>query len=314
MIEPLEPPASRPPPAPRAQGALPSSHVPPAPHGSRSRRLAGTVLLVAIAALFAGASPAHARQEAPAEELPEAREVTERYVEAIGGEEALRSHTSEHLVGEMELAGQGVGGVLEVFAMAPDKLLVRVEMGPLGTTLQGYDGEVGWMKSPAMGPMVLEDEMLDEIREEADFYSELHDPEDFTSMETVSRTTFRDRPAYEVELVRTSGRAYTEYYDVDSGLLLGRVGEQQSPMGSMRVTTTVSEWERAGGVRIPTRTVQRLPTGQEIVMTIQEIEYDSVDPAVFELPAEIRTLLESDESEQEPVTRRPGVDLPAPPR
>jgi hypothetical protein len=55
------------------------------------------------------------------------------------------------------------------------------------------------------------------------------------------------------------------------------------------VTSVVSDYKPFGGQLLPTRVVQKV-AGQEIVVTISAVIYDSVDPAVFELPASIKAL------------------------
>jgi hypothetical protein len=62
-----------------------------------------------------------------------------------------------------------------------------------------------------------------------------------------------------------------------------------SQLGSVPVTTAVSEYKAFGGVLAPTITRQRM-MGLESVTTITAVSYDAIDPKTFELPAAIAAL------------------------
>ena len=255
------------------------------------KRISGYLLLAAVAATAgcaAGMSSSD-RSNAIAPSL-EASDVYTRYVEALGGREALQRYSSSRAVGEFSMPMQGIGGDLEVFAAVPNLMLVRVEITGIGTVRQGYDGEVGWSINPATGSMVLEEMMLDQMRQQADFLGPLGIEAYVDSARVVADTVFDERPCQKVRLVTNWGEEYFEYYDVESGLLAGTVRKQASPMGPLETTTVVSEYQDFGGILVPTMTVQET-MGMEQVITVTAVEFDTVDPAVFTLPAEIAPMV-----------------------
>jgi hypothetical protein len=64
-------------------------------------------------------------------------------------------------------------------------------------------------------------------------------------------------------------------------------------MGSMDVTTFVSDYKEVGGIKTPMKTRMQM-MGQEQVMTFSKIEYDGPDDAkAFELPPAIKTMVEA---------------------
>ena len=88
-------------------------------------------LSAAAAAVFLLAAGAAGAVPSRAQELPSAEEVIARYVEAIGGAEAIRGHSSTHGRGTMELLGQGVRGEVQIYAAAAHKVAARGELrGP----------------------------------------------------------------------------------------------------------------------------------------------------------------------------------------
>ena len=94
---------------------------------------------------------------------------------------------------------------------------------------------------------------------------------------------------YRVRITWKSGRETSDCYAVDGGLLVGSTVTVVSPMGSIEAQIFYSDYRRFGELLIPTVTRQQL-MGQEQAVTLTTVEFGKVDPAVFELPPEIRAL------------------------
>ena len=227
--------------------------------------------------------------ETSGKSLPAARGIIDRYVTAVGGRAAILKRSSHHAVGTFEMVAQGLKGNLEVFAAKPNKTLTRVDVPGLGKIEQGFNGILAWSSDPAMGPMILKDKQLRQLRDEAGFYNVLHEEKEFQKMETIEMTDFNGKPCYKLKLVRQSGEETTEYFEVSSGLLAGTTSTQQTALGSMPVTSTVSNYKTFGGILTPTRIVQKV-AGMEQVMTISTIEYDKVPEGIFATPPDIQAL------------------------
>jgi hypothetical protein len=234
----------------------------------------------------APAAPSPAASQAA---VPPADEILARYREAIGGEAAIRKHTARSVKGTFEIPAQGIKGDLALFAAAPNLIRVIVTLPGLGELQRGYDGTLGWSIDPAIGPRLLEGRELDEFRHSADFYDELHEKEKFKSITVVGRTTFEGQDVYELKLVRDSGFEYTEFFSVDSGLMVGGKLNASSQMGQMPMTSVITEYKPFGGMLLPTVTRQRM-MGLEQVMTVSSVSFDPVDPKMFELPPAIASL------------------------
>lgn len=254
------------------------------------RALATAAALLGLVAVAGW--PAAAQEPAPqATELAEARQVIDRYVEAIGGAELLRSFTSRRATGRFEIPGQGLAGDVEILAAAPDRLLVTITFPGVGVTRTGYDGEVGWSMDPITGPRVLEGAELQQLRADADFYADLHPPDSYRTMETIERTDIQGHTAWKVRLVRDSGRETFEYFDVDSGLMVASEGPQETMMGTLQVTSVLSEYREFDGILIATHLEQDLGMGTRAVTVIEMVEHGEIEASAFDLPAEIRVLV-----------------------
>lgn len=236
---------------------------------------------------------AWAPNRANAAAAPSAREIIDRHLKAVGGRENILKYSSMHLKGRFEIAAQGVRGQLEVFKAKPNKQIVRIDIPGLGQIQSGFDGEIGWIINPATGPMLLEGKMLEQTRQQADFDEVLHQDEDYQSMKTAGLETFEGQECYKLTLVRKSGQEVTEFFNVKSGLRVGHVATHETPFGAIPVTAIESDYKKFGSVLIPTKLTQK-QLGAEQVLTIENVEYDSVPASVFEPPDAIKALAKKD--------------------
>jgi hypothetical protein len=253
------------------------------PARSLRAALCGLTCLLAVAA----GRPAVA--QAPSD-LPAGRAVIDRFVDAIGGADTVRKYHSQRAVGTFEVPGPGIAGQIEVLSAAPNLMRQRLVVPGFGTVESGYDGTVGWLDDPTVGPMVLDGKALEQMKMDADFYAALHGVHLYPTVETVERTSFEGTDAYKVRLVTASGDEQFEYFSVETGLLVGGQSVRTLPMGEFPTTTVMTEYETFGGLRLATRWVQR-SMGVEQTITISNVEFDVVDPAVFALPARIKALV-----------------------
>jgi zinc protease len=262
-----------------------------------NRAIAGVIGAVSLGALLASppvsvhaqAAAAPAATPAPAAALPSAEDILKRYRTAIGGELAIKKHTSRTITGTFEILAQNMKGDLKIVAAAPDHLRLTISLQGVGNLERGFDGSVGWSLDPAVGPRLLEGKELDELKHSADFYDDLHDPKKYSSITVVGQSAFEGSDCYEMKLVRTSGFEYTEFFNVKTGLLAGMKMNATSQMGSIPVVQVVSEYKSFGGVMTPTVTRQRM-MGLESEMTITNVSFESVDPTSFALPPQIAAL------------------------
>lgn len=234
----------------------------------------------------------HPKAEAAA--VPEAKEVIARYVKAIGGEAAIRSHSSRMMKGQMTFP-DGMGGEmsadLAIYSAAPNKMLFEFSMEGYGEMKQGYDGEVAWVIDPMMGTNILDGAELEQMREQADFYSELNFDKRYKSMETIDEREFDGVKCYALKMVDNSDNESTHYFETESGLLRGMSQTQEGPMGPMDMTNINKEFKEFGGVKMPVRTEIEM-MGATRVLTFTTVELDSVPAEKFELPADIKALVE----------------------
>lgn len=222
--------------------------------------------------------------------LPTATEIVDKYVQAIGGRQAILSHSSSHEAGTFSVAGAGITGTIDIYSAKPAKSLAKTTIGGIGEILEGFDGTHAWGISPMTGPSLAEGVELEQKRFDADYYSDLHDPSRYVSMKVLEKTTFEGRPAYKVSMVKKIGGEDLEYFDTETGFKIGTAGTREGPMGPMNITISQSDYKRFGDVMVPT-TIKQAVSGIQNVITINSMEFDTVPPSTFEIPDRIKALI-----------------------
>lgn len=242
------------------------------------------------AVVLAGASLLAVASAAAQDPLPSAQQVIERYVEAIGGRDAVLGHTSSRGTGTFSMPAAGISGTLLAQSAAPNLTLLRVEIPGLGTSLTGFDGEVGWSLDPNLGARLLEGAELEALKEGSSRLAAVRDPSLFQEQETVELSEMNGEACYKVRMLWRSGRETFDCFSTETGLLAGSITRQSTPMGEIDVVTFVDQYRETRGVLSATRIRQQM-LGQEQVMTLDSIEYDVVEPSTFDLPEMIRALI-----------------------
>ncbi len=259
------------------------------------RVITQSILLVTGLVWVAAGGPQGQGQEpatkASQTNLPPASEVIARYLKAMGGREAFLKHSSQSAKGKFEFQGQGIKGTMEVVAGKPDKMILTIKLPGLGDMISGYDGKFGFSMSAVTGPMLLEGKALDHMREQSDFYHVLHDPAKYKSIETVATVQFEGQECHQIKLVKLSGDESMEYFDIKTGLMIGTTGPQPSPLGTITVTTVVSDYKKFDDVLIATKVVEKMG-GLQQMMSLEAVEFDKVPAEAFDLPPAIKALTE----------------------
>ena len=225
-------------------------------------------------------------------ELPEADEIIARHIEAIGGEDAIRAHSSATTKGTFEMPAMGMSADMTLYQIAPDKGILHMNMPGMGETVQAYNGEIGWSEDPMQGARLLEGAELSAIKRQVGLHTELQYEEHFPERTTAGESEWNGQAAFQVDLVDADGNESSRYYAKDTGLLLGEEGSQTSDMGTLETSTTLGEYKEFGGVMLSTSTTTSIAAmGMEFILTIDSVTFDDVDPSVFEPSAAIKALL-----------------------
>ncbi|MEK0431186.1 MAG: hypothetical protein RL139_990 [Gemmatimonadota bacterium] len=250
-----------------------------------SRRPRPRTLLALVATVLAAWAPSVVAQTRP---TPQA--LIARHDSLVGGRAAFEAHQAIRLTGTFGVPMIGLEGPLEILKLRPDRFLLRATLGPLGELLSGFDGRTGWSVQPGQGPRVMTGPEAAMLATQADFFADLHDLAQFSTVESLADTTFEGRPVVPVRLVRRTGETVTEFFDRETGLSAGSRVVVQGPQGEMEVIGVLADYRRFGAVQIPTRRIQRTAM-LETVLTIRELVFDGIGPADVAPPPAVQALI-----------------------
>lgn len=266
--------------------------------------LPGLVLALGLGA-FTTAAPAISAQdaaEAVTAKLPTAASLIDKFEALTNAKKVAESTSFMHAKGKMIMASMGLEGTMEVWEGKPDLSLMLMEMGAMGTMTMGYNDGVAYSSNAMMGSQILEGIELLQRKLEAG-YGTVKDRALYESIETVGKESFAGKDCYKVKLVAkpfegmdaaatVKGRTFYEFFDAETGMMIGTVMTQQSQMGEMEVTSVIDEYKKFGEATLACKTTQKLAMG-EIVLEILEVEFpETLDASVFALPKDVAAQVE----------------------
>jgi len=229
---------------------------------------------------------------AAAQALPKAETILDRYVEVTGGKAAYQKHSHEKMTGTITIPEVGMTGNLTRYALAPDKEYSILQLGPLGKAESGFSNGVSWEKNAITGPRVKSGDEREQAAREATFNSQLEWRKLFPKAETLGSETVNGEDCYKVLVTPAAGKPETQFYSKKSGLLLKTNATAVSQMGEVPVEVEVSDYKNFDGVLYPTRSKSKMGPHQ-LNITITDVSFDDpISADLFELPAEIKTLID----------------------
>jgi hypothetical protein len=221
--------------------------------------------------------------------LPPAKQIVDRYVEAIGGRQMIGRYNARHTQAEMSMPAMGMTMSMDVYQARPNKMFTRIEMPGMGTTTSGFDGHTAWVSNPMQGPRILNGPELNETLSRADFDSNLDPSKNFPTMQTIGEKTIDGHACWNVRMVSATGIEAQNCFDKTTGLLIGSTMKQNTQMGEMQVDVAYSDYQDFDGIKMPTKTTMNM-MGQQMVTTIKSVSHAAIPDSTFELPADVKAL------------------------
>lgn len=213
-----------------------------------------------------------------------AEEVLEKYVQATGGREAREKITSTLTKASLEVPGQSIRGTMEIYAKAPNKVLIVQTVEGYGEVRQGYDGQIGWGQDSSQGVRELAGVELARLKQEAAFHGELKWRELYQKVELMGTEHVGERDAYVIRFTPEVGHPVTRYYDTQTFWLVRTDFVQEGPQGSFPVQEFAADYRDLDGVKIPFQVTAKSSAG-EVVMKITEVKNNvEMDDAKFAKP------------------------------
>jgi len=235
-------------------------------------------------------------KEAVQPALPTVDQILAKYVQALGGEAALRKVTSRTITGTQYIP-TGPGGTVptpasvERYLKAPN-LAVTIYRAPTYAISQGFDGTSAWSQDQA--GRVTEPVKLDVGRaaRAADFYEPLNLKREYPQMTVRGIEHVNGHDAYLVVGVPQGDLPESLYFDVNTGLLLRKQTVLPTPIGDSPYQADFDDYRDTGsGVKFPflvhmSPSNPRTELAPEATLRVTKVEDNkAIEDAKFAKPA-----------------------------
>ena len=194
--------------------------------------------------------------ESPKPALPTADQILAKYVQAIGGEQAIRKVTSRVVTATRDVP-TGPGGTVampaqaEQYQKAPN-LTVNIVHTATATTSDGFDGTAAWAQNAAGVVADVPNPDQDRAKRNANLYESADLKKEYSRMDVRGVESVNGRSAYQVVGFPANDSPEWLYFDVTTGLLVRKRTVLQSPLGEMPFETDYDDYRDTGsGVKIP---------------------------------------------------------------
>jgi len=205
-----------------------------------------------------------------------AQKVIDNYIQALGGEEKLKSVKSLKINASADMMGNAVSIVMQ--QKSPNMMLMEMTMGGNVAVKQVFDGENGSFVQ--MGRQIpLDENKLKEMSIEGHIFPQLAYDELEVETKLVGVEKIEGADAYVVEVTLPTGTKSTHYFDASTNLLVRKSQVAQTPQGEMVMATDIGNYQEVEGVKFPFEI--KLPLGGGMKM-VQKVESVEVNPEISE--------------------------------
>ena len=216
---------------------------------------------------------------------PTVDQILEKYIQATGGRAAAEKLTSRASKGTFEMPAMGLKGATEIFAKAPNKVLITTNIPGLGVVEQGFNGTVGWSRDAMQGLREQSGAELAAIRRDAQFHKHIRLKDLYPKMELKPSEKVGQRQTHVIEATPAEGVPEKWYFDAETGFLLRVDTVRESPQGKIALEVSMEDYREIDGVKIPF-TVRQSNPAFNLTIRIDEVKHNvSIDEAKFEKPA-----------------------------
>lgn len=177
-----------------------------------------------------------------------AQKVVDSYIRAIGGKENLLKVKTIKSVMSAEMMGRAIH--VNVTSEAPNKFLMEMKMGEMVVQKQVYDGVKG-KESGMQGEREVTGEDLASLALEAQLFPELNYNKENYTLELKGIDNVNGKEVYVVDITNPLGDKMTNFYSLESGLLLQTETTEETPQGAFVATKAFSDYKEVKGVKYP---------------------------------------------------------------
>jgi photosynthetic reaction center cytochrome c subunit len=239
---------------------------------------------VAIPVISADATPPLPQgldEDQPPANLPSVDRILAKYVQAVGGMEAINKITSRTATGKITLGPRQFP--VQIFDKSPNENAVVTHL-PNGDNATIYNGQQGWSSTP--GRPVRDMSSADAAAAALD--ADLQFPADanrvFKELKVTGEEKIGDKPTYIIAGAREGQPPTRLYFDQQSGLLVREVGYAETPLGLNPTQIDYADYRDQGGVKTPFQWTISQPRGRSTIQIEQMLLNVPIDDSKFAKP------------------------------
>jgi tetratricopeptide (TPR) repeat protein len=216
--------------------------------------------------------------------LPTLDDLLNKYVQALGGAEAMKKVTSLVLTGTVDVAGISRGGTFTTHAQAPNKSYTVIQAHPFGTIKMGFNGTSAWYFGDGKVRVAKGIEVAI-IQRDADFYQALRLKNNYAKMTLAGMSKIGYRDVYVLDLQPTIGPLERLYLDSQTFLPVRMNTTRLGPRATAApVEIYYDDWREVDGLKYPFSVSESSPI-MKLAFTVKEIRHNvPIEVKVFDVP------------------------------
>lgn len=177
-----------------------------------------------------------------------AQNIVTQYVNAIGGEAAIKKVNSLLMEGSMEVQGQQLNVVMK--EQAPNKEAMEMSMNGMTVMKEVFDGNAGYASQ--MGQkQPFEGERLEEKKNKKGLFEQVFYSSPDYKLELAGMEKVDGADAYKLIVTTAKGKPSTEWYDAKSGLLIKKESATEAQGQTITQTMTYKDYKKVADVLVP---------------------------------------------------------------
>lgn len=219
-------------------------------------------------------------------DLPSAEWLLNRYIEALGGREALGKINNRMGTGHTTTSGKTV--TVNLFVDSPGKWALIQQQGQKGETAAVFNGGAGWLTLPGRPLREMHEPDIEAAQMDADLQFPLHMQRLFAELRVEYPENIANRDTDVLVGIRDNQLRAKFYFDQQSGLLVRTVRYGESPLGLNPSQVDYADYRDVDGVQVPFQITISSPGSSSTIQFEQIRQNVSIDPSRFARPSEDR--------------------------
>ena len=213
---------------------------------------------------------------------PSADQILDKYVQAVGGADALQKITTRIEKGTITFAGRQFP--IDVAAKAPNKRMTAVHT-PNGDNITAFDGRNGWLGNPGgRPPRDMTAAELDAVNFDSNFSLPTELKKMFTELRVRPAEKIGGKEVLQVIGLKQGKPPLRLFFEKESGLLVRSIRYAETPLGRNPTQVDYADYRGESGVKIPFQWTVARPLARFTIQITEAQHNVAIDDSKFAKP------------------------------